>query len=114
MDVVLVDIPLKFGMLLSIYWETKLKGALHMDMLYATIHVFRIQRRIFKEKKLAYMVTNAERPHNHPIYSLEMEMGSTILFTKGGKYICSSQKVAFMPTQEKIYGVRDVSFDRVA
>ena len=40
MDVVVADIPPKFGMLLSRSWATKLKGALQMDMSYATIHVF--------------------------------------------------------------------------
>jgi hypothetical protein len=40
MDVVVVDIPPKFGMLLSRSWATKLKGTLQMDMSYATIPVF--------------------------------------------------------------------------
>ena len=40
MDVVVADIPPKFGMLLSRSWATKLKGALQMDMSYATILVF--------------------------------------------------------------------------
>ena len=40
MVVVVDDIPPKFGMLLSRSWEAKLKGALQMDMSYATIHVF--------------------------------------------------------------------------
>ena len=42
MDVVVSDIPLNFGMLLSIIWVAKLKGALQMDMLYATIPIFGI------------------------------------------------------------------------
>ena len=54
-----------------------------MDMSYATIPVFGIQRRIFREQKLACMVTSTERPQNHPIYLLDMEMGSAIFFTKG-------------------------------
>jgi hypothetical protein len=37
MDVVVADIPPKFGMLLSTSWVTKLKGTLQMDMSYATI-----------------------------------------------------------------------------
>ena len=57
MDVVVVSIPPKFGMLLSRSWVAKLKGALQMDMSYATIPVFGAQRRIFREKMLAYMVT---------------------------------------------------------
>ena len=37
MDVVVADIPPKFGMLLSRSWNSKLKGILQMDMSYATI-----------------------------------------------------------------------------
>jgi hypothetical protein len=40
MDVVVVDIPPKYGMLLSRSWGGKLKGMLQLDMSYATIHVF--------------------------------------------------------------------------
>ena len=65
----------------------------------------------FREKNLAYMVTKAERPNNHPIYALDTEMGLAIFFTKGGKDSCSSQNVAFVPTQEELEGVWDVIFD---
>ena len=40
MDVVVADIPPKFGMLLSRSWAAKLKGALQMDMSYATFPLF--------------------------------------------------------------------------
>jgi hypothetical protein len=49
MDVVVADIPPKFGMLLSRSWVAKLKGTLHMDMSYATIHFFGQDRRLFRE-----------------------------------------------------------------
>ena len=42
MDVVVADIPPKFGMVLSRYWATKIKGSLQMDMSYATIPIFRV------------------------------------------------------------------------
>ena len=48
MDVVVADIPPKFGMLFSMSWVAKLKGVLQMDMSYATILVFWIQIRIFR------------------------------------------------------------------
>ena len=54
-----------------------------MDMSYSTIHIFGIQRRLFREKKLEYMVTSAERMQNYPIYSLDIEMGSAIFFVDG-------------------------------
>ena len=40
MDVVVADIHLKFGMLLSRSWVAKLKYSLQMDMSYTTIPVF--------------------------------------------------------------------------
>ena len=42
MDVVVAEIPLKFGMMLSRSWATKLKGTLKMDMSYDTILIFGI------------------------------------------------------------------------
>ena len=40
MDMVVVDITPKFGLLLSRYWEKKVGGTLQMDLTYATIPVF--------------------------------------------------------------------------
>ena len=48
MDVVVADIPPKFGMLLSRSWAAKLKGTLQMDMSYATIPIFGEQRRLYR------------------------------------------------------------------
>lgn len=80
MDVVVVDIPTKFGMMLSRSWASKLKGTLQMDMLYATILVFREMRRLYRETRLAYMVSCHEHPHNHPIYAVDTDLGSSIFF----------------------------------
>ena len=90
MDVVMADISPNFGMLLSRSWVAKIKGALQMDMSYATILVFGVQRRLYKEKTLAYMVSSVEIPNNHPIYSLEIEIGSSIFLTEGGKVTFNS------------------------
>jgi hypothetical protein len=48
MDVVMVDIPPNFGMLLSRSWGVKLKGTLQMDMSYATIPIFGQDRWLYK------------------------------------------------------------------
>ena len=48
MDVVVADVPPKFGMLFSRSWETKLKGTLQMDLSYTTIPIFGEQRRLYK------------------------------------------------------------------
>lgn len=79
MDVVVEDIPTKFGMLLSISWSTKLKGTLEMDMAFATILIFG-EMRLNRETRLAYMVSSKEKPNNHPIYVVDTELGSSILF----------------------------------
>jgi hypothetical protein len=80
MDIVVVDIPPKFGMLLSRSWAAKLKGTLQMDMAYATIPVFGQYRRLYREILLKYMVSNKAQPNNHPIYSVDSRLGSSIFF----------------------------------
>lgn len=40
MDIVVDDIPPKFGMLLSRSWVAKIKGAMQIDLTYATIPIF--------------------------------------------------------------------------
>ena len=48
MDVVVVDVPPKFGMLFSRSWAAKLKGMFQMDMTYATIPFFSKQRILYR------------------------------------------------------------------
>jgi len=110
MDVVVADIPLKFGMLLSRSWAVKLKGVLQMDMSYATILIFGEQRKLYREQKMAYMVGNAERPINHPIYSLDTKMGSAIFFNEGKEETFSLQNASFVPTQRHLEGPWNVNF----
>ena len=57
------------------------------------------------------MVTSAEKPHNHPIYSLDTEIGSAIFFTEGYEDSSCFQNFSFMPTQEELEGVWEESFD---
>ena len=67
MDVVVVDIPPQFGMILSRSWGAKLKGTLQLDFSYATIPVFCQLRKLYREKKMKYMLTIKEKLLNHPI-----------------------------------------------
>ena len=54
MDIVVVNIPSKFWMLLSKSWSKKLGGTLQMDMSYATIPVFGGEfRRLYRETQMA-------------------------------------------------------------
>ena len=80
MDVVVVDIPPKFGMFLSRSWASNLKGTLHMDMSYATIPLFGEHTRLYMKKRLTYVVSNQDKPNNHPIYVVDTDMGSFIFF----------------------------------
>ena len=82
MDVVVVNVPPKFGMLLSRSWEAKLQGTLQMDLSYATIPVFGTLSHLYRESQLAYMINNKENPDNHPIYSIDTNMGSSMLFNE--------------------------------
>jgi hypothetical protein len=80
MDMVVVDIPPKFGMLLSRSWAAKLKGTLQMDMSYATIPIFSQDRWLYREVLLKYMVSSKMQPNNHPIYSINTEIDSSIFY----------------------------------
>ena len=80
MDVVVVDVPSKFGMFSSRSCSAKLKGAMQMDLSYATIPIFQVQRRLYRESKLKYMISSKECPENHPIYVVDIEMGSSIFY----------------------------------
>ena len=51
-----------------------------MDISYATILVFGDQRRLYREKKLAYAVNNQKEPENHPICALDTDIGSSIFY----------------------------------
>ena len=80
MDVVVVDIPPKFGMLLSMSWAAKLKGTLHMGKSYETIPFFGQERRLHMEVLLKYTVSSKRKPNNHPIYDVDTKVGSSIFY----------------------------------
>jgi hypothetical protein len=67
-------------MLLSRSWIKKLGGTLQMDLTYATIPVFGGEhRRLYREAQLAYIVSDEADPTNHPIFSLDTDLGSSLL-----------------------------------
>ena len=82
MDIVVVDIPPKYGMLLSRSWGAKLQGSLQMDMTYATIPVFNQTRRLYRESHMKYMVSNIYRPNNTSVYSIHSDLDSFILYNE--------------------------------
>ena len=51
-----------------------------MDLTYATIPVFGgEQMRLYREAQLAYIVSDEEDPTNHPIFALDIGLGSSLL-----------------------------------
>lgn len=80
MDIVVDDIPPKYGMLLSRSWGAKLQGSLQLHMSYATISVFGQPKKLYKETLMKYVVSSLDRPQNFPIYSLHSNIDSFILY----------------------------------
>jgi hypothetical protein len=101
MDVVVADIPPKYGMLLSRSWGAKLKGTLQLDMSYATIPVFGQQRRLYRETLMKYMVSSQEKPHNYPLYSAHSDLDSFILYNDGDTEEPDKQLVEEVASQDE-------------
>jgi hypothetical protein len=80
MDIVVVDVPQNFGMLLSRSWIKRIGGTFQMDLSYATIPIFGGEhRRIYRETQLAYTISDEVNPTNHLVFSFETDLGSSIL-----------------------------------
>ena len=80
MDIVVADVPPKYGMLLSRSWGAKLQGTMQMAMTYVTIPVFNQTRRLYRESHMQYTVTSQDRPRNSPLYSINIGLNYFILF----------------------------------
>lgn len=57
-DIVVFDIPSKYGMLLSRSWGSKLQRSLQLDMSYETISVFVRPKKLYRETLMKYTVSN--------------------------------------------------------
>ena len=80
MDIVVVDIPPKFGLLLYRSWIKRLGGTLQMDLTYSTCQMFGGEtKRLYRENQLAYIISNEKNSVNHPIYAVDTDFGSCIL-----------------------------------
>jgi ribonuclease HI len=80
MDIVVADVPPKFGMLLSRYWIKILGGTLHMDLSYATIPMFGGEhRRLYREAQISYIISDEANPTNHPIFTVDIDLGTSML-----------------------------------
>ena len=80
MDIVVTDIPPKFDLLLSRSWSKRLGGNLQMDLPYATIQMFGGEtKRLYRENQFTYIISNAKKYINHPIYAVDTDFGACIL-----------------------------------
>lgn len=93
MDVVVAEILPRFGMLLSRSWSANIKETLQLDFFYATIPMFGQLRKLYREKKMKYMITSKEKPHNHPINVLHTNLESFVLYLDSGLNDIDSQLV---------------------
>ena len=51
-----------------------------MDLIYDTIPLFGVDHRIlYKEAQLAYIISDEVNPTSHPIFSLNIDLGSSLL-----------------------------------
>jgi len=92
MDVVIVDIPPKYGLLLSRSWGAKLGGSLQLYMTYAMIPMFGGQLTwLYRETRLAYTVSDPQNPNNYPIYIADKDLGNCILSFDDGVNSCTEE-----------------------
>ncbi len=71
MDVVVADIPVRFGMFLSRSWAAKLGGVLKLDFTYAIIPIFGgEEKRLYRETRFAKTITK-NGACNSPMYNQE-------------------------------------------
>jgi len=102
MDIVVAGSPPKYGILLSHSWGEKLQGSLQLDMSYATIFVFGQQRKLYRDTLMKYMVSNAEKPQNLPIYSMHSDMDSFILYNSDhGKKEITVEELKYKTTNNE-------------
>lgn len=86
MDIMVADIPPKFGMLFSKGWIKRLGGTLKNDPSYATIPIFWGEnRRLHREAQLAYIITDERNPTNHTIYAIDIDFGACFLQIGGSQ-----------------------------
>jgi hypothetical protein len=109
MDVVVTNIPPKYGILLSRSWGAKLGGSLQLDMTYATIPLFGGQYMcLYRETMLAFMVGDPHNPNNHPVYITDQDLGNCILsiddeFEIGIDESCTEEKTKKEGLKESVY-----------
>lgn len=99
MDVVVDDIPPKYGLLLSRSWGAKLQGSLQLDMSYATISVFGHPKKLYSKTLMKYVVSTQERPQNFHIYSVHSDIDSFIFYNAETNQEDTSNNITAKPKE---------------
>lgn len=69
MDIVVANIPPRFGMLLYRSWGSKVAGSIKLDLTYATFPTFGgKERRLYRESIFVKAMTLAKGSNNSPVY----------------------------------------------
>ena len=72
MDIIMIDVPDKWGMLLSRKWVATLGGWIQMDWTYATILASKDSWvKLRNEKENKYHVENPKKPLNEYVYNID-------------------------------------------
>ena len=81
MDVVIADIPLSMAYCCLGHGEPSWGGgSLQLDMTFSKIPVFGGKfTRLYRETRLAYIVSDLQNPNNFPIYIADQDLGNCIL-----------------------------------
>jgi len=113
MDIVVADVPPKFGMLPTKGWIKRLGGTLWNDLSYVTISVFGGKnRRLYKEAQLAYIISDEKNPINHPIYVVNIDFGACILeIEESQKAVMQIMKLKVQLEEEQGGQVWEMFFD---
>jgi hypothetical protein len=92
MDVVVADIPTKYGMLFSRSWGAKLGVSLQLDMMYATIPIFSEQfTHLYRETRLIDVVSDPQNPNKYLVYVTDQDLGKCILLIDDSLYKCTKK-----------------------
>lgn len=79
MDVIIADVPISYGMLLSRSWGNYLGDTLDLDMSYPTILILKSEsHRIYIETKMVYTISDPKQPRNEHAYEEDV-MGCLVL-----------------------------------
>ena len=76
LDIVVTDIPAKFGILLPKSCCSKLGGSLQMNMSFSTILVYGGEHlRLYREVRFLHTICRCDQAKNHPIYAVYLDFG---------------------------------------